>query len=211
MLSFLPTRKFVYRHPFQIRWVLLILPLQIYFCLFFLQLMLNWWKFYLQDVKSCLFGGAPSCFFTFDNQTKQTWRPVYGSLPFFPSSVLPPLWSAGQTRLDSWVWGLFWGFSCLPCCVALLKSLRQRVSHSAAALCVCIPDSRFGTYCVVLVFAFEKAATVSLVVVQQWVRVSVCVCVCLWMQDSGKSSVHLTELFSLLLNFILLWVCLVAL
>lgn len=113
------------------------------------------------------------------------------------------LWSAGQTRLDSWVWvWACWGGSAAsPRCVAPLESSRQRVSHLAAALCVCVPDSRSGTYCVVLVFAFEKAATVSLVVVQQWVRVSVCVCVCesLWMQDSGKSSIHSTELISLYL------------
>lgn len=91
--------------------------------------------------------------------------------------------------------GLLGRLNHLPAAWLDLKRSSACVSHSAAALCVRLSDSRTATYCVVLVFAFEKAATVSLVVVQQWVWVCVwkrewvcvCVCVCarLWVQGSG--------------------------
>lgn len=203
MLSFLPTRKFGYRRPIQIRWVLFFLSLQIYFHLFFLQLMLNWRKFHLKDAASSLFGGAPSCFLTFDNQTKQTWRPVYSSLPFFPSSVLPPPWRAGQTRLDSWVRGLFWGLSCLPCCVALLKSPPSAcISFCCCSVCLHTWQQIWHLLCCTCLRLWESCYSIS----GCCATVSVCVCVCLWMQDSGKSGVHLTELFSLYLISSYFWV-----
>lgn len=76
--------------------------------------------------------------------------------------------------------------------------------HILLLLCVCISDSRTATYCVVLVFAFEKAATVFLCI-SECVILSECadVCVCLWVQGSGKSSTYLKELIPVLLKFIL--------
>lgn len=62
---------------------------------------------------------------------------------------------------------LFRSLNHLPAVWLDSKRLSACVSHSAAALCVCVSDSRTATYCVVLVFAFEKAATVSLVFVQR--------------------------------------------
>lgn len=105
-----------------------------------------------------------------------------------------------------------------PSCVARLKPLVSVCYHILLLLCVCISDSRTATYCVVLVFAFEKAATVSLCIsewvilsVSVWFWVSECVCMYvwmrlwmrLWMQGSGKSSTHLKELIPVLLKFIL--------
>lgn len=58
-----------------------------------------------------------------------------------------------------------------PCCVAPLKMLVS----VCFSFCCCVFWQQ-NCHCVVLVFAFEKAATVSLVVVQQWVSR----CACAW-------------------------------
>ncbi len=108
------------------------------------------------------FGQAPLCF-TSDDQ--MNWAVAY-SLQLFSShshALPPPLWSAGQAWTETWTPR---EAEPPPSCVARSKRLSASVSHSAAALCVCISDSRTATYCVVLVFAFGKAATVSLVFVR---------------------------------------------
>lgn len=71
--------------------------------------------------------------------------------------------------------GLLGRPNCLPAAWLNSKRFSACASHSAA-LRVCVSDSRTATYCVVLVFAFEKAATVSLVFVQQRVCVRVYAC-----------------------------------
>lgn len=111
----------------------------------------------------CLFGRAPLCF-TFNNQMNRTVASCLQlSSPlqayFLLCGVLAkPDWTEIRAPQEA---------DCLPDVWLNSKRLSACVSHSAAALCVCVSDSRTATYCVVLVFAFEKAATVSLVVVQQ--------------------------------------------
>lgn len=135
-------------------------------------------------------GRAPLCF-TFSDQMDQTVACSLRLSSPLSSGILPPLLSAGQTRLNS---GSLGGQTAsLP--RGSTQNAFQRV-HLILLLCVCVSDSRTATYCVVLVFAFEKAATVSLIFVQQRVCVRVCarmrVCVRLWTQGSGKSSFHFT-------------------
>lgn len=71
------------------------------------------------------------------------------------------------------------------CCVAQLKAL--------IGVCICCCSVRACVFpnltaelppFFLFIFAFEKAATVSLDVVQR----RVCVCVCVWMRGSGKST-----------------------
>lgn len=115
-------------------------------------------------------GRAPLCF-TFSDQMDQTVACSLRLSSPLSSGILPPLLSAGQTRLNS---GSLGGQTAsLP--RGSTQNAFQRV-HLILLLCVCVSDSRTATYCVVLVFAFEKAATVSLIFVQQ--RVCVCACVC---------------------------------
>lgn len=123
----------------------------------------------LQNValRHCLFGRAPLCF-TSDNQMKRADSLLFADLfPSFlkhtSSSSFVECWP-NQTGLKP---GLLGRLNHLLAVWLDSKCLSACVSHSAAALCVCVSDSRTATYCVVLVFAFEKAATVSLVVVQQ--------------------------------------------
>lgn len=99
--------------------------------------------------------------FTFDNQINQ----IVAYCLQFSFSLQAYFFLCGMLAKPDWTkhWAP-WEADPPPCCVARLL---VGVSHSAAALCVCVSDGRTATYCVVLVFAFEKAATLSLVVVQQ--------------------------------------------
>lgn len=130
------------------------------------------------------FGRAPLCFTFSDQMDQAVAYSLWFSSPFFFKHTFSSFeCRPNQTELKSRLLGRP---NCLPA-VWLDSDSFQRV-HLILLLCVFAYLTAELPLSVVLVFAFEKAATVSLVFVQQWV----CVCVCLWMQGSGKSSIHLT-------------------
>lgn len=122
--------------------------------------------------------------------------PVCCPLPPRSSNVLPLLWSAEPDQA-----GRNSGSSGLNAPAVWLDSKRSSAcfSHHAAALCFLrIQQQNCHLLCCTRLCLFEKAATVSLVVVQQWVCVlSVCVLV-----DAGFCiSTHVTQ-FPVLLKLI---------
>lgn len=106
----------------------------------------------------CLYGQAPFCF-TSDKKMKRTvaYCLQFSSPSFLKRAYLLLLlllllgvlakseWTETRTPQEA---------EPPPYHVAESKRLSACVSHSAAALCVCVSDSRTATYCVVLVFAF---------------------------------------------------------
>lgn len=118
-------------------------------------------------------------------------EPSCSSLPLISRAFFLHPRSAGQTRLD-WNLGSSGGWTASLLCDSTQNAC-QRVYLILLHVFVYL-TAELPLTVLYFVFAFEKAATVSLVVVQQWVCVCVyvwaCVCACLWVQDYIESNTH---------------------
>lgn len=207
MLSFPPTRKFGDRRLIQIRWVLFfsstadLLP----FVIPSVNAKLKTISFARCRIFLCLAGPLRA---SWRSIIRRSRRGVLSTV-LFPSFPQAYFLHCGVLAKPDWTheFGACFGGSAASPAAGLFSKAPVSVYLILLLLCV----FAYLTADLALTVLYLSSPLRKLLQYLWLLCNSECACAFLWMQDSGKSGVHLTELFSLLLNFILLWVCLVAL